>query len=176
MIITIDPGHGGTDPGAVGVTGLFEKDVVLDIARRVKTLASFDARLLRSTDIFIPLRRRVAVRNSVAFVSLHCNAHTTAGANGTETFFHSANPISRVLADIVQADLVKNLGRRNRGVKTPPGRGFAVLNVNRSVPSVLIEFAFISNPEEEALLRSDSFRQRCAESVVESVSEFLKYR
>lgn len=172
MIITLDPGHGGRDPGAVGLNGTFEKEVVLDIALRCKELSNHDIRLTRSTDIFIPLRQRLAVRGSAAFISLHCNAHGNRGANGTETFF-STHTRSRALAEVAQAEMIRLLGRRNRGVKVPPGNGFAVLNVNRGIPSILLEFAFISNIEEERLLRDTNFRQRAAETINNTINNFF---
>lgn len=93
-IIVLDPGHGGHDPGAVGPNGLYEKDVVLDIALKLKKLLAAEGpaevHLTRDKDVFIPLPQRTAIANSKnadLFVSVHANASTRKNAHGIETYF-----------------------------------------------------------------------------------------
>jgi N-acetylmuramoyl-L-alanine amidase len=92
--VVIDPGHGGKDPGAVGAGGLYEKDVVLDISRRVKTLLEREmgcrVELTRDTDRFIPLEERTVIANTRRadlFISIHANASRNRRARGVETYF-----------------------------------------------------------------------------------------
>jgi N-acetylmuramoyl-L-alanine amidase len=92
--VVIDAGHGGKDPGAIGPSGLLEKDVVLDIARRLRDLMQRDSRwrvtLTRETDVFIPLEERTAIANAQGadlFVSIHANAAERPEAHGIETYF-----------------------------------------------------------------------------------------
>jgi len=96
-LIVLDAGHGGHDPGATGPTGVAEKDVVLDVARRVARLVGEDLRvkvvLTRSTDVFVPLRERTNLANKQRadlFVSIHANAHPRAVSEGVETYFLSS--------------------------------------------------------------------------------------
>lgn len=179
MIITIDPGHGGRDPGAVGQNGLFEKDVVLDVAQKIverNKNENLNIRLLRNNDRFIPLRQRLAVQGSAIFISLHCNGFHLPTANGVETFFMANhNPHSMRLAQVLQEEMVENLKLRDRGVKQPP-RGFAVLRINRPIPSALVEFAFITNPAEESLLASQEFRNLMANSILAGIQKFISRR
>lgn len=91
--VVIDPGHGGKDPGAVGPNGLYEKDVVLDVAKKLKRILkeryNMEVILTRDKDIFIPLEERTAIANSKKadlFISIHVNAHTRRSAKGIETY------------------------------------------------------------------------------------------
>jgi N-acetylmuramoyl-L-alanine amidase len=219
--IVIDPGHGGEDSGAVGRNGLIEKEVTLDIARKLQNLLqdakNFPVVLTRDKDELIPLERRAEIANqnqADLFISIHANASKKRSARGSETYFLSAakNEEARTaaalensslrfeqtsdssrnssdldfilmdlvqnefltessdLASIIQKHLKKELTLPDRGVNQA---GFVVLNTVY-MPAVLVETAFISNPEEEALLKSDSFRQKIAQAIFESIMEFKK--
>lgn len=218
-VVVIDPGHGGKDPGAIGATGLQEKEVVLDIAKRLANL--LDSRLgmkvimTREDDTFIPLSTRTKMANAQGadiFLSVHANASKRRQADGFETYFldQAKNDAGRAaailensalkfegpqiamvgmsdldfilydmiqnefhqesehLAGIIQGELEKKLHIKSRGVNQAP---FYVLN-GAYMPAVLVETAFISNAEEEALLKKRWFRQRIAESLYESVRVF----
>jgi N-acetylmuramoyl-L-alanine amidase len=96
-LIVLDAGHGGHDPGAIGPTGLMEKDVVLDVTRRVARLATeglgVKVAMSRSTDVFVPLRERTSFANKLhadLFVSIHANAHPQAVSEGVEVYFLSS--------------------------------------------------------------------------------------
>jgi N-acetylmuramoyl-L-alanine amidase len=135
--VVIDPGHGGTDPGGVG-TGMQEKNVVLDVSKRFKTLLEADtadaagggkwtALLTRSTDVFVTLAGRSAYSNNNdadRFMSIHANAFGDASANGTETFSLAATGTGSQLRNLVQAEMITAWGLTNRGNKTA---NFAVL-------------------------------------------------
>ena len=172
-IITIDPGHGGRQPGAVGPTGLLEKDVCLTVALRVRSLlqGQFDVRLTRETDIDVPLARRRAIAGSRAYISIHCNAFGDAAANGTETFWRSGGTANdQRLAQVVQAEMLRALGRRDRGVKTA---AFQVLRQG-AIPAVLAELAFISNPAEEGILRDPRTHERVAQAIAAAIRAFVQ--
>ncbi|MGQ0568358.1 MAG: N-acetylmuramoyl-L-alanine amidase [Armatimonadota bacterium] len=172
-VVAIDAGHGGKDPGAIGPTGLLEKDVVLDIAQRVRELlvrAGVGGRVTRETDVFVELAdrpRAAKLQGVTAFVSIHANGSTRPASNGSETYYLS--PQSQVFAQLVQEELGRIPGLANRGVKTA---NFLVLRES-DVPAVLVEVAYVSNPDEEARLRQNIFRQRLADAITRGVQRFL---
>jgi len=175
--IVIDPGHGGRDPGAVGVTGLQEKVVNMETSQKVASyLRSHGARvvLTRSSDYFVSLAQRVNIaHNSGAdiFVSIHANAHPNPGISGTETYYNSAYQSwnSRNLANLVQQELVGHSGLRNIGVKHA---NFYVIR-NTRIPSILVELAFLSNWHDESLLRRDSFLDGQAQAITWGIINYF---
>jgi N-acetylmuramoyl-L-alanine amidase len=218
QVVVVDPGHGGKDPGAVGPEGVREKDVVLDIARKVARILRDELGLTvvmtRDDDTFIPLARRTEIANQAGadlFVSIHANANRRRSAKGTQTFFlaearndeeravaalensalryelpEDVNPdnaldfilldiaqsgahhLSSKLAETVQVELAASLEINDRGLGQA---GFYVLR-GAFMPAILVETAFISNPAEEELLDTDSFRMKAARSIVEGIKRF----
>lgn len=176
-VIVIDAGHGGNDPGAIG-NGLNEKDIVLDVALRVeKLLQQSGARVVmtRSSDTYPTLTERVKLAHDVGadvFISIHINAAASPAAHGTETYWNAtyASTESRRLAEAIHQRLIEKLGTRDRGVKQG---NFQVIRTTK-MPSVLLELAFITNAEDAALLKSDSFRQRSAEAIYEGLADYYK--
>ena len=172
-IVAIDPGHGGRDPGAIGPTGMREADAVLDIALRLRDLLQRDGIrvvMLREADTTIELADRPRLAREAGatiLVSLHANAHTRAAVNGSETYY--LTPQSLALAQMIQDELGVVLGIPSRGVKTA---NFLVLR-DSGIPTVLVETAFISHPDEEARLRDATFRQRIAQAVHKGMTRFL---
>ena len=171
--VCIDPGHGGTDPGAIGPGGLKEKDVNLIVAKQVADHLSrhgVQAQLTREDDRDISLAERCKASNDFkvdAFVSIHCNAAENQAAHGTETWYVS--PTGKLIAQKVQAELVPALDRADRGVK----QGNMYVLKNTKAPAVLTELAFISNAGEEKLLASQDFQGRAAEAVARGVLAYL---
>ncbi|MFC0477874.1 SH3 domain-containing protein [Robertmurraya beringensis] len=176
--IVIDPGHGGKDPGAIGPSGLKEKDVVLESALMLKTeLERYGAivTLTRSTDIFLELSERTAISNANnydAFISLHTDAFSST-TKGTTTYLNTTvnfnGPRSRDLGNAIQENLISSLGTYDRGVKE---QEFYVNRMNE-IPSVLVELAFISNPNEEALLKSTAFKQKAVLGIRQGLEEYF---
>jgi N-acetylmuramoyl-L-alanine amidase len=172
-LVTIDAGHGGRDTGAIGPTGLLEKDVVLDIAQRVREVlvrAGIRVVMTREADVFVELADRPRVarqQGATVFVSIHANASTRPSANGSETYY--LTPQSQVLAQMVQEELGRVPGLISRGTKTA---NFLVLRES-DIPAILVEVAYISNVDEEARLRQSAFRQRLAEAIGRGVARFL---
>ncbi len=164
-IIVIDPGHGGMDSGAVGVGGIQEKDVVLNVAKEIiwlnKTLfgGQLDIYLTRYKDTFVSLSDRTKLAkalNADVFVSLHCNHSGNPNAKGVEVYVHDReNSFSRKsvwLGYEFQKGLNEKLGFKSRGVKFA---NFQVLRDARDNPAVLVELGFLSNGDESGYLLDD---------------------
>lgn len=201
-LVAIDAGHGGADSGAVGVlppgtetglpvrldkdgrTVLYEKDVTLDVAQRLSVYLrgrGFPTVMTRTQDLAggdVPsttsgadLRARVDIANAAGarmFVSIHENS-LGATTQGTETFhFYYSSPGARALAQLVHREVLAALGLPDRGVKTA---GFYVLKYTK-MPAILVEGAFLSNPNEALLLADPSVRQRLAEAVGTGVARY----
>lgn len=157
QIIIVDPGHGGTDSGAVGINGLKEKDLTLKIAQAVvyynKVLLNqqYDIYLTRYGDTLISLGHRTKlakILNPEIFVSLHCNHADNPRASGLEVYvFNGAiRKQNETMGKIMDSYLRKQLGYRSRGVKQA---NFQVLRDNREVcPALLLELGFLSNKDE----------------------------
>ena len=155
--IFIDAGHGGNDPGALGSRSQ-EKDNVLKVANRLKVLLEsrgHTVRMSRSTDVFIQLSERARLANvwgADYFVSLHNNS-ASAAATGFETFIHNGPVQSKTVGfqNAIHAAIIKEIGIRDRGKKRA---NFAVLRETR-MPAVLIEYAFVSNSNDERILMNE---------------------
>jgi N-acetylmuramoyl-L-alanine amidase len=221
IIVALDPGHGGEDPGAMGPTGLREKDVVLAVALklrdRINAVPGMRAMLTRDADYFVPLQERVRKARRVQadlFVSIHADAFMKPTARGASVFALSQNgatsTAARWMADKENAaDLVggvnfkakdstvlramldmsttrqikdslklggevlgqiRKVGHLHKG--SVEQAGFAVLKAP-DVPSILVETAFISNPEEEKKLRSDDYREQLVDALTAGIRRYF---
>ena len=217
--VVLDAGHGGKDPGSRGKYGTKEKDVVLDITKRIGRLLEKNTRIkviyTRDEDVFVPLIKRTKMANDAdgkVFVSIHANSNNNRKVQGYETYLYSLaksddaievasreNSViqfeekvsqykdlsgekmilatmaqsmflkeSEDLAAIIQMELDKKLTTPNRGVKQA---GFYVL-YGASMPNVLVEIGFISNPAEEKKLKQGKYRQMIANAVYEGIKHF----
>ena len=220
-MVAIDPGHGGEDPGAVGPTGLKEKDVVLSVAKqlqeRLNALPGMRAMLTRDADFFVPLHERVKKARRVQadlFVSVHADAFLTPQARGASVFALSQSGASsttarwmankenaadlvgginiksqdaqvlRALLDMSTTAQIKDslhVGREVLGQIGKVGRlhkpsveqaGFAVLKAP-DIPSILVETAFISNPEEEAKLRDPEYQAELVQALTTGIQRYF---
>ena len=225
IIVALDPGHGGEDPGATGPAGTHEKDVVLRIAFLLRDRINatsvngnpMRAFLTRDADFFVPLGTRVEKARRVQadlFMSIHADAFTTPAARGASVFALSQSGASSTAARWLankenQADLVGGLNVRAQdqhvqralldmsttaqindslklgsallGEISSVGQlhkprveqaGFAVLKAP-DIPSVLVETAFISNPDEEARLRSRDYQERLADALMRGIQRYF---
>jgi N-acetylmuramoyl-L-alanine amidase len=184
--IVLDPGHGGSDPGAIGPSGLKEKDVNLDISlKAAQYLRKEGAKVIltRTGDSYVDLTERpnVASRNGAAlFVSIHSNANPSGAMKGTTTYFlqdavqgmDQVRFESMYLAKNLQTSLVQALKRPDRGVLKA---NFLVL-VKSSVPAALVEVAYLSNSEEEKMLRDGAFQDKAAQAIAKGIADFLAAR
>ena len=178
--IMIDPGHGGTDPGAVSATGIAESDINLAVALRTAQLLQPIAQIrLTRTDAAslettkeADLRARAAAANqwnADFFVSIHCNSAPGSQAHGAETFCLALGGYGEQLAHALQYRLVTELGLVDRGVKTA---NFAVLR-ETNCPAALAELGFLSYPEEAALLASSEFQDKAARAIALAIADML---
>jgi N-acetylmuramoyl-L-alanine amidase len=221
VTIALDPGHGGEDPGAVGRGGSFEKNVVLSIARRLKTRleqqSNVRVMLTRDGDYFVPLNVRVQKARKVQadlFVSIHADAFVEPTARGSSVFALSEKGASSTAARWLAnkenaADLIGGINIRSKNqhlasvlldlsttaqindslklAKSVLGEigtinrlhkaqveqaGFAVLKAP-DIPSILVETAFISNPEEEARLSDENYQDQMADALMRGIRKYL---
>jgi len=185
-LVVIDPGHGGADTGSRGfengVAVLNEKDVNLDVALRLqKILEDAGARIymIRTEDGTIPLYDRQDTANNLGaslYVAIHNNSYTNSTPSGTEVHYHGKDdpPMdgisSMALAQSLQSTLASNLGLPNRGAKVSPE--LAVLR-RTIMPAVIIEGAFLSNPNDLDYMKTDDFREKYAMSAARCIIEAL---
>ncbi len=221
VIVALDPGHGGEDPGAVGPGGTREKDVVLQIALRLRDRINqqpnMRAFLTRDADFFVPLGTRVQKARRVQadlFISIHADAFFTARPQGASVFALSdkgaSSSSARWMADKENsADLVGGINVKAKDAQVQKAlldmsttaqindslklgsamlgeigsvgklhkprveqAGFAVLKAP-DIPSVLVETAFISNPDEEARLRSDDYQIQLADALMRGITRYF---
>ena len=167
--VVIDAGHGGYDRGGIPGQSVSEKEMTLDVAQRLKkTLAANGYRVVmtRDSDVFVPLGTRVAIANSYAnaiFVSIHFNSAKRSGAGGIETYFY--NRESLPLASAIHYFVAGGAPSSNRNVRR---RGYYVLR-KATVPAVLVECGFLTNPSEAALAETASYREKLAEEIATGV-------
>ena len=221
IIVALDPGHGGEDPGAIGPGGTREKDVVLQIAHRLRdrinNQSNMRAFLTRDADFFVPLGTRVQKARRVQadlFISIHADAFFTPRPQGASVFALSdrgaSSSAARWIADKENsADLVGgvnvkskdaqvatalldmsttaqirdsmqlgtamlgeigNVGKLHKGKVEQAA--FAVLKAP-DIPSVLVETAFISNPDEEEKLKSDAYQEQLADAIMRGIGRYF---
>jgi len=175
--IILDPGHGGKDPGAVSPWGLQEKQVNLAVAQKLMwrlKVAGANVVMTRTDDSYSTKYERAEFANTVngdVYISIHSNFHPTKeDVRGIETFHHPASTEARRLAKIMQTELLAFTGLRDRGVKTDP---LLVVTRETVMPSVLVEIGFLSNREEEALLREDAYRDKVADAMLEALQQYF---
>ncbi|PLX94026.1 MAG: N-acetylmuramoyl-L-alanine amidase [Desulfuromonas sp.] len=216
--IVVDAGHGGKDPGAVGPSGVREKDVVLQmalmLAKKLEKEFKCEVILTRDGDVFLPLEERTAIANKVGadlFISVHANANNSSKAYGIETYYlnfskndkaaavaarenntslQQVSALERILFDLmahakinessrlaseIQKSLVVDLSKhyrkvRDLGVRQGP---FYVL-LGATMPSVLVEVAFISNREEEKRLKDRKYQDKATQAIVRGVRNYAK--
>ena len=217
--IIIDPGHGGKDPGSIGYKGTKEKDIVLDVSKRLARKIQKNLRvktiLTRDEDVFIRLQDRTKFANTNEgdlFISIHVNSNESKKPYGFETYLLKPGrnqeainvalrensvielegnkfekltdeqliqatiaqsgfvQYSEKFAALIQEEIDKRVQSRNRGVKQA---GFYVL-MGASMPNVLIELGYISNPNEEKKLNSSSYRDMLATSIYYAIVKYQK--
>ncbi|MBA3963036.1 MAG: N-acetylmuramoyl-L-alanine amidase [Chthoniobacterales bacterium] len=167
--VVLDAGHGGFDRGGIPGQRVAEKPMTLDVAQRVARklrAGGYHVVMTRDSDVFVPLSVRVAIANGLRdaeFVSIHFNSATRAGANGIETYYYRSD--SARLAANIHRQVVGGTGTENRGIRR---RGFYVLR-RTSIPSVLVECGFLTNPYESSLALQSSYRERLADRITSGI-------
>ena len=184
--VVIDPGHGGSDSGAIGPSGVCEKDVALAVAARTKELltkAGAHVIMTRTDDVDVAyagssasreLQARVDVgaahEEAELFLSVHCNSFSNPDANGMETYYYPKTDEDERFAVLLNEELAAAGGLYNRGVKDAR---FYVLR-HSAIPASLVELGFISNPEEEKLLADAAYQETLAQALFRAVARYFE--
>lgn len=220
LVIAIDPGHGGEDPGAIGQQQTYEKNITLSIGRKLRATLdhhpNIRTMMTRDDDYFVPLQQRVQKARRVKadlFVSIHADAFTKPSVKGSSVFIlseHGASSaaakwlaqkenssdsigglptniqdatIARLLLDMSQTATINDSLKLAQAVLKEMGEintlhtsrveqaGFAVLKAP-DIPSILVETAFISNPEEEQKLRDEGHQEKVARAITEGIQAY----
>jgi len=183
--VVVDPGHGGTDPGAVSVAGFRECDLNLALALKFKAAApgfGFDVVLLREDDTFLSLADRAYKTNQrkpPCVLSFHCNAALSPAAQGFEVFTSPGNTPADDLATYIYENLDSMgpyEGRPDYDDDDPDKEAQFYILRKTVVPAVLIEFGFITNDRDLRILRADAHQDTFVEAVAGAVSDWLLER
>ena len=180
--VVLDPGHGGSDPGAIG--SVQEKQIVLDVALRVRQIlnaSGIDVVMTRDRDMELNPSKATDLRMRAnmgalgyAFVSIHANsmpAQSVLKGYGIETWYNNNHRYSGALASILQKNMVDTSGAFSRGIKNH--RSLAVLRTNR-VPAALVEIGFVSHPVDSINLTDQNYMERVALGIAKGIHESLR--
>lgn len=173
--IVLDPGHGGKDPGAIGIGGVYEKNVIMNtvnnVAQKLRD-AGATVVLTRDSDYFVTLENRVELSgnyNTHAFISLHYNAYPIMAISGISTHFY-AGENNRALAREIQSALRRNVSLQSRGIMQS---NYHVLREN-SDPAVLVELGFITNPYDLTTAQTAAYQNNVANGIVEGLMNYFR--
>ncbi len=175
VIVMIDPGHGGKDPGAIGIGGLREKDVILPISKKVAEILrknGVNAVLTRNTDYFVSLKGRVVMaerRDADLFVSIHANSLglSRPDISGLEVYYYNSG---KRLADAVRKGITRKVKVKDRGIRRAR---FYVLR-KTSMPAILVETGYVTGREDAAKLKQTWYRNKMAEGIADGILRYLK--
>jgi N-acetylmuramoyl-L-alanine amidase len=175
VLVIVDPGHGGKDPGAIGLGGLREKDVILPIAQQVASLLEqqgIQAVMTRTSDYFVDLAPRATMAeraNADLFVSIHANAigPSRPDVSGLETYYYSSG---QRLAQTIHSSILQNLDVKDRGIRRAR---FYVLR-KTSMPSVLVEVGFVTGREDAAKLSNPAYRSQMAQAIARGILQYIQ--
>jgi N-acetylmuramoyl-L-alanine amidase len=183
-IIVVDPGHGGSDPGAVGPTGLKEKDSTLALSLKLReALSKKGARIImtrnKDMDVHGPnasakdeLQARVDIAaraKADILVSVHNNASVKREQGGLSTYYYPKTRNDALLADAVQKSLTHGFALDNKGIR----QADFYVTKRSAMPAILLEIAFISNPAEEKLLKSNWFQNKVVTCIVQGIESYF---
>ncbi|NJL37828.1 MAG: N-acetylmuramoyl-L-alanine amidase [Leptolyngbyaceae cyanobacterium RM2_2_4] len=176
IVVVIDPGHGGPDPGAIGINGIREKDIVLPISLEVASLLEqqgVQVVLTRQDDRDLDLEPRVQIAeraNANLFVSIHANAISMSrpDVNGIETYYYSNDGLR--LAQVIHASVVQNTGSPDRGVRQ--ARFYVIRNT--SMPAVLVETGFVTGRDDAPRLADPAYRSQLAGAIARGILLYVQ--
>lgn len=173
--VVVDPGHGGEDPGSQGASGLYEKDFTLSLSKKVverlKENQEFEVFMTREDDTFLSAkeRHRPKFANELQadlYISIHGNTFRSPSVSGTETYYYREESLA--LANTIHKHLINATKFSDRGVKK---EGYFVLK-DTTMPSVLLEIGYLTNPQEEQMLFSEDFQETVADAIYEGIVEY----
>jgi len=174
LIVMVDPGHGGKDPGAIGLGGLQEKNVILPIAQRVAELLEqqgIHAIMTRSSDYFVDLAPRVEMtqrEQADLFVSIHANSiNNRPDVNGLETYYYESG---QRLAQTIHNNILQSIDIGDRGVRKAR---FYVLRKN-SIPAVLVEVGFVTGQRDAPRLGSADYENQMAQAIANGILQYIQ--
>lgn len=175
IVVVLDPGHGGPDPGAVGIGGLSEIDIVDPVANRVAALlreSGVEPVLTRTGNYDLDLDPRVDLANRIPanlFVSIHANAISMSrpDVNGIETYYYQSGSY---LADTIHESLIDATGSNDRGVRTAR---FYVLRYT-DMPAVLLELGFVTGDQDAPRLRDPDHQEILARGIARGILEYIE--
>lgn len=187
-VIIIDAGHGGRDPGAVGKNGAIEKEINLSIAKKLKAyleengntcimIREVDEGLYSEADSNKKSRdmksRKEIIKSNNAdlFISIHLNSFPQSQYYGAQVFYYSEDEKSKMFAQVAQGELLRVLNRGNKREEKPSST-YYILKEN-PVPSILVECGFLSNPEEERLLKEDEYQNKIAWALYCGITKYI---
>lgn len=191
-IILIDPGHGGIDGGAVSKTGTLEKDINLQISLKLKEKLQnqkYKIFMTREADEGLydkgrtvrekkvqDLNKRVKMKEETGcniFISIHQNMFPQAKYKGSQVWYAS-NEDSKLLAEITQESLQTNVDQTNKRQCKPAGNMYKILRNDDKCSSIIVECGFMSNYEEEQLLKNDAYQQKIVDAIVKAVDKYAE--
>ncbi|SNX52999.1 N-acetylmuramoyl-L-alanine amidase family protein [Thermoanaerobacterium sp. RBIITD] len=181
QLVYIDPGHGGSDPGAIGVGGIREADINLAIGLKLKTLlekGGYRTMISRESDVDVGLYDRPYQANNAGadvFVSIHSDSFDSPSANGTTILYfpngdRGDTRDNRTFAQIIHDNLMKQISTTDRGLSERPN--LVVLNQTK-MPAVLVETGFVTNPSDAKLLQDDNFQWKVAQGIYNGIVEYF---
>ena len=181
IVVVVDAGHGGEDPGKVGVNNALEKDINLQIAQKVKAnleKEGIEVVMTREEDVMEnskieDMKKRVKLINETKpriTVSIHQNSYSDAGVRGAQVFYYTHSKESKEAATIMQQELGKVNNENKREIKD--NNTFYMLK-KTAVPTIIVECGFLSNPDEAAKLLSESYQEEMAKAICAGVIEWL---
>ncbi|MBE9221273.1 N-acetylmuramoyl-L-alanine amidase [Cyanobacterium stanieri LEGE 03274] len=173
--VVIDPGHGGRDPGAIGLRGVGEKGIVLEISQetaRVLRGGGYQVIMTRNSDVFVSLEQRARLandRDGDVFVSIHANAvgGNRPEVNGLETYYFQTG---RLLAHTIHRTILRRLSVGDRNVRQ--ARFYVLRNTN--MPAVLVEVGFLTGATDNRNLSNSSYRRQMGEAIAHGIMEYLR--
>lgn len=177
IVVVIDPGHGGKDPGAIGLRGLQEKNVILPISKKVADILEkkgIQVVMTRDSDYFVDLAPRVEIADRVnanLFVSIHANSMPAnrTDVNGLETYYYSSG---QGLARAIHSSVLQSIDVRDRRVRKAR---FYVLRKS-SMPSVLVEVGFVTGKIDSPRLGTTAYQNQMAEAIARGILQYIQQR
>ena len=190
--IVLDAGHGGPDGGAIGCSGVLEKDINLSVAKKLGSLLQQSGAEVvytrESDDCISPdkslsiaklkladMKKRAEIRDGSGadlFISIHMNKFSDSAQSGSQVFYSSNSAESKNLAENIQKYLKKFVNPKNKRLAKESGRSIYILN-NANIPCVVVACGFLSNPQEEGVLCKDDYQQKIAFSIYSGIIEYI---
>lgn len=182
-IIAVDAGHGGADPGAIGITGTLEKDINLTLAKSLQSLLKEKGAIVimtRTDDkVFSDIKKeeldhraeKVTEEKAELFLSIQCNATPNNSLHGAQTFYYPKSKKGQLLAECIQNRFVKTLKNTDREALT---LNSAYIMSKLEIPAIMVEVGFLSNTEEEILLNDKSYQDKIVASIYGGISDYYK--